>query len=191
MDQKEKWIENFTTGKFAQCDKNVITFIANVLFHTTHPEIIEELFGNGYCYYFAKMLKDAFERGKICWHRNYGHIVWMDTDDTAYDIHGPFYDYNDDDLLPAEQALGEMLVDLKHNGKEFNAESPVFHEWAQSFKMTDLCAVAKVYMLMPKTEINDSISVQDNVLPYWRTHKKELSEIFNNTRKEEILNGRK
>ena len=39
---------------------------------------IASLFTNGFCYYFAVILKDAFNRGEICWHKNYGHIVWRD-----------------------------------------------------------------------------------------------------------------
>lgn len=51
-------------------------------------EIIWQTFTAGYCYYFAVMLKDAFQRGEICWCAPYGHICWVDDNGVPYDISG-------------------------------------------------------------------------------------------------------
>ena len=63
------------SGKEA-ADKDVISFIEGFL---GDHEIIWQTFTAGYCYYFAVMLKDAFQRGEICWCAPYGHICWWMT----------------------------------------------------------------------------------------------------------------
>lgn len=106
---KTKWIESNTNGIFKDANKDVIQFIANVLYDNTDPDKIYDFFANGNCYYFALMLKYAFNRGTICWHRNHGHIVWVDDDNIAYDIGGVFYDYNEKDLLPVEDIIRRFI----------------------------------------------------------------------------------
>lgn len=51
-------------------------------------EAIRRLFHCGYCYYFANMLKLAFNRGTVCLAYPFGHVVWLDVDGVAYDIEG-------------------------------------------------------------------------------------------------------
>lgn len=51
-------------------------------------EVIRKQFRAGYCYYFAVILKDAFQRGEICWAAPYSHIVWLDVNNVPYDIEG-------------------------------------------------------------------------------------------------------
>ena len=120
---------------------------------------IGDIFSGGYCYYFAVMLKTAFNGGTVCRHRNYGHIVWQDEDGIAYDINGVFEDYAEGDLLDVETSLGDMLVDFKHNGAEYRAGSKMFHDWAEHYKMTDLCALSDIYRNMPPEEIDDNETV--------------------------------
>ena len=72
------------SGKEA-ADKDVISFIEGFL---GDHEIIWQTFTAGYCYYFAVMLKDAFQRGEICWCAPYGHICWVDDNGVPYDISG-------------------------------------------------------------------------------------------------------
>lgn len=118
---KEEWIKK-------QCkygvNKTIITFIADVLFHNTPGvtdensiESIRSLFASGYCYYFAKMLQDAFPGGKICICYPYGHIVYI-YDDVAYDIDGvSTAEY--EMYIPAEQ-FGEAINDFRHiQGKDY------------------------------------------------------------------------
>lgn len=72
------------SGKEA-ADKDVISFIEGFL---GDHEIIWQTFTAGYCYYFAVMLKDAFQRGEIRWCAPYGHICWVDDNGVPYDISG-------------------------------------------------------------------------------------------------------
>ncbi len=176
---KEQWIKNWTTGKWSDSNKDVITFIANFLYaDEKNSEVVYNLFANGYCYYFATMLKAAFNRGTICWHRNHSHIIWLDDDNIAYDIGGVFYDYEDGDLLPVKKSLGAMIVDFKHTGEKWSCHSKQFHDWVEHYKMTDIYAVSDIYCNMPKEEIDDRWLVETNVLQYWMIHERELSEYY-------------
>lgn len=103
--------------------KDVLNFIKNFLNHNKDKcnadKILKEQFTTGYCYYFAVILKTAFNRGEICWCAPYGHFCWVDEDRTPYDIYGiciseaehyiPYY------------FLGEALNDFLHTDKKFNA----------------------------------------------------------------------
>lgn len=165
---KEKWIKCYTTGKFATSDEDVITFIANVLYtDETQSDRVYEIFASGYCYYFAMMLKAAFNRGDICWHRNHGHIVWVDESGIAYDIGGVFYDYEDGDLLPVETSLADMIVDFKHNGETYSTGSKKFKDWTEHYHMTEIYAISDIYRNIPKGEVDDNKTVADNALDYW------------------------
>ena len=75
---------------------------------------LEILFSNGYCYHFAQILKNTFNRGEICNTYPYGHIVWMDNDNTPYDIHG--INYSECDYYIPERYLKEHIEPFKHNG---------------------------------------------------------------------------
>lgn len=171
---KEKWIESNTSGFFKEANKDIITFIADILYSNPDSDTIYNLFANGYCYYFALMLKNAFNRGTICWHRNYSHIVWVDDDNIAYDINGVFYDY-DNELLPVE-ILGDMIVDFKHT-QEYCSGNIQFKDWCDHYNMSECYAISDIYKNMP--EYDDSITVPENALLYWTTHEAELSEYYN------------
>lgn len=78
----------------------------------TASDIIYNQFASGYCYYFAQMLKTAFHRGEICWAAPFGHIVWVDDNEVAYDISG----CNDSECkyyVPIFM-LGNMIKDFMH-----------------------------------------------------------------------------
>lgn len=51
-------------------------------------ESVEHHFRSGYCWHLAIILRETFGRGKVCWAAPFGHIVWVDEDDLAYDIEG-------------------------------------------------------------------------------------------------------
>ena len=102
--------------------KDVLDFIENFLSHNADRNaeaILKEQFANGYCYYFAVILKTAFKRGEVCWCAPYGHFCWVDEDGVPYDIYGiciseaehyiPYY------------FLGEALNDFLHTDKTYNA----------------------------------------------------------------------
>lgn len=65
--------------KHPAIDKNVLQFIADFACHTAtngdEYEILRSTFRNGYCYYFARILKTAFNRGEVCWAAPFGHFV--------------------------------------------------------------------------------------------------------------------
>lgn len=112
---KLKWIKQQTEDG---ADEAIITFISNILFHhvanvedSNSIESIRSLFADGYCYYFAKMLQDAFPGGRICFCYPYGHIVYI-YNQIAYDIDGistAEYEL----YIPIEQ-FGEAINDFRH-----------------------------------------------------------------------------
>lgn len=79
-------------------NEEVLRFIGNFLFHgvpevplETSCESIRSTFRAGYCYYFAIMLRAAFQRGKICHAYPFSHIVWLDDNDIPYDVEGVYF----------------------------------------------------------------------------------------------------
>lgn len=74
-------------------------------------EVIYNQFRNGYCYYFAIILKNAFNRGEICIAYPFGHIVWID-DGIPYDI-GGVYDGESTEFIPISY-LGNLIEDFMH-----------------------------------------------------------------------------
>lgn len=85
-------------------------------------DAIEKVFRNGYCYYFAIMLKDAFNRGEVCMTYDCMHVVWIDDDNVAYDINGIFGWYADTSnkdnywnglLIPVEK-IPNYIESFKH-----------------------------------------------------------------------------
>ena len=56
------------------------------------PGKVLSKYRNGYCYFFAVMLKHAFQRGSIEMAVTNDHIVWKDIDNTKYDIGGIYKD---------------------------------------------------------------------------------------------------
>ena len=180
MTSREEFIENYTTNRYQKFNKDVVTFIADILYDGRNKDgSIRSFFRAGYCYYFAAMLKDAFGRGTLCVAEPYGHIVWMDEDGCAYDIEGPY--------LPADHECegftnvvfyGDAIYDFMHvPGKEYHG-SPSFHEWAKFMKMTDIYAATLIYGDIPKEKVDWSTNFQDNVELYWMQHQMELQEKY-------------
>lgn len=173
---KENMIDFYTKGRYRDiCDKEVIEFIVNFKCKNGANAIehIEETFGNGYCYYFALMLKEAFQRGELKWHRNHSHIVWMDTNGTSYDIYGPFEYYNNDDELVSINVLGDMIKDFKHIPYTIYF-SEDFEKEAYERDLSPLQFAQKIYMKIPKEEYDDTKTVKEQALKYWNERKGEL-----------------
>lgn len=108
---------------YPKANKNVLTFIANFLgCHGTDASNVEHLratFHAGYCYYFAVILKTAFQRGEVCWVAPFGHMVWQDTDGMVYDIEG-VYSGESEHFIPY-QMIGDGIWDFMHvPGLEYN-----------------------------------------------------------------------
>ena len=82
--------------------KDVLDFIADIAFKPNcDAESTRLLFRTGYCYYFAVMLKDAFNRGKVCAAYPISHFVWVDDNGIPYDIEG-IYEGSAEDYIPIE-----------------------------------------------------------------------------------------
>lgn len=96
------------------CD--VLEFIDK--FVSLAPEIMVEVFSNGYCWYFAHILKRHFERGEVCIAAPLGHMVWVDDDDTPYDIWG--VNCSECDYYIPERYLGDCLEDFMHIRSKIN-----------------------------------------------------------------------
>ena len=113
---KQEFIKN-QCETWKKADKQVIEYIANVLYHQGErgKDVIRKLYRAGYCYYFASMLKDAFKRGIICYAYYEGHIVWLDGNneisDLAYDIDGVYKNFKH--LIPIEK-IGVGINDFMH-----------------------------------------------------------------------------
>ena len=182
-DLKERWIEKSTSGICASADRSVITFIAEFRMRQGYDsDDIYDLFANGYCFYFATILQTSFSRGEVCWHRCHGHIMWRDTDGQAYDIGGLFLDARPEDILPVDSSLGSMIVDFLHNGKEFTSTDPDFNEWSKLQDSTPVVALSTIYRLIPIDERDDSKSVEDNALNYWRGHRSYIEATYYETK---------
>lgn len=118
-------------------DEKVLTFIGNITgYHypnSQKQDSIYELFASGYCYYFALMLKDAFQRGEVCWCAPHGHICWVDDNGHPYDIHGSC-DSECDYFIPILY-IQDGLADFKHvPGKVFDASEEYIQDALQKFE---------------------------------------------------------
>lgn len=99
---------------YPTADAQVLGFIYDFLMHSgkNNSEIIRKQFHNGYCYYFAHMLRTAFNRGTVCIAAPIGHFVWMDDNQVPYDIEG-VNESNCSEYVP-ESFLGDMVQDFLH-----------------------------------------------------------------------------
>lgn len=133
---KEKMKENIF--KFhPEANKDVIDFIINFNWHSgdsiMSQEMIRKHFRAGYCYYFAIILKEAFERGTVCWCAPFGHLCWVDDDGIPYDIEG-VCESDCDYYIPVEY-IKEGLVDFKHvPGKKFGATKEYIDDAIKRYK---------------------------------------------------------
>lgn len=149
--------------------------------HITH------LFCNGYCYYFANMLKTAFG-GRICWPQDRGHIVWVDCDEDcsvnelqnaiAYDITGVFQDYKR--LWPVEY-LGETIAGFIHSEYTFHLNTD-FAEACEFYKISEIYAITLIWECMPEEEIlsayKNGMNLVDTAYQYWISHHEEFARLF-------------
>lgn len=96
-------------------------------------EMIRSLFMDGYCYYFATMLKTAFNRGEICWCAPFGHFVWVDDNGVPYDIEG--VSTAEAEYYIPEEYVAEGLDDFKHvPGKSFGATKAYIGKAIERYK---------------------------------------------------------
>ena len=132
------WIRHWNVG-----DKDVLefidTFMSNVA-NVNEQEVLRKTFRAGYCYYFAHMLKKAFGRGKVCWAAPFGHMVWVDTDGTPYDVEGVYY--GEAQWFIPESYLGDCIWDFMHvPNKTYNATQKDLDSIIEKYKKDNgLCS---------------------------------------------------
>ena len=107
-------------------------FYENVGQDYDKQEVLRYQFRNGYCYYFAVMLKAAFSRGEVCWAAPFGHFCWVDDDGTPYDCEGVYYG-EAEHFIP-EHYLGDAINDFLHTDKVFNASKDDIQSIINKFK---------------------------------------------------------
>lgn len=143
--------------QFPGVREEVLHFIGSLVTHLNTPEstsCIESVFSSGYCYYFALMLQHNFG-GDIMWHYGYSHIVWLDSDEIAYDIHGVFNDYAEHDLVPVDllgSGLNNFLhvTDIPETPEEINLIHKRVKEW-RTRKTLDNFRIQEVTTLFDNT----------------------------------------
>lgn len=140
----EKWKESGTLDRTiwkADADNNmdeaVLSFIYRFMTcHGTDSSNLENMratFRNGYCYYFACMLKEAFARGEVCIAAPFGHFVWVDTDGMPYDIEGAYC--GEAELFIPASRLGRMVDDFLHvDGKGYCATKEEIQNLMDSYR---------------------------------------------------------
>lgn len=124
---KNKERENFINSikKWEkEANESVLGFIFDFVWCKTSNineyELIRSLFMDGYCYYFAVILKTAFNRGEICWCAPYAHFIWLDTNGIPYDIEG--VSTAEANYYIPEAYITDGIADFKHvPGVEFGA----------------------------------------------------------------------
>lgn len=124
-------------------DENVLNFIDKFALSKgadSYNNVIQPLFRSGYCYYFAIMLKEAFnDEGELCLCCPYGHIVWM-YKGVPYDIEG-VYNGEAELFIPLRFLSTVDIMSFKHVltdeelGGELDAEykASVINTFCDSF----------------------------------------------------------
>lgn len=169
--EKNEWIEyQINNGG----SRDVIEFIEGVI--ESSGEKFRNAFADDYSYYFANMLKLAFNRGEIYWHRNYHHIVWKDDDGKTYDVFG-VYKNRKAEFVPFSH-LGNMGQLFKLPGIDtINFGCPEFVEWCNNKRINPITTIMAFYT--NSEEMNDSTDVISNALAYWRLHEDDLNNAYN------------
>lgn len=132
-----RYIWEFQYPDRDKADEIVLAFINNVACYH-HADLMKqsavyELFSSGYCFYFAVMLREAFQRGEVCWCAPYGHICWVDNNGLAYDIYG-ICDAPADYFIPVSY-IKDGLADFKHvPGEAFDASEEYIQDAIQRFE---------------------------------------------------------
>jgi hypothetical protein len=123
---KCKFIDDNYSKSEHTANMDVLKFIADFVYldrlsNRGGDAHIKHQFLHGYCYYFALILKDAFNRGEICAATPSDHIVWVDTDGIPYDVTG-VCKFKYECLIPISH-FGDIIKDFKHVPHEVSITS--------------------------------------------------------------------
>lgn len=108
MTTKKEFINSCKKYK-PEVDLQILQFIADFVYHADNQSTYH-LFSQGYCYHFALILKNTFNKGEICWVAPFAHFIWL-YNDIPYDING-IYDGESKTFIP-EKYLGHAINDFK------------------------------------------------------------------------------
>lgn len=129
---KETWIQSQLDSQ-PKARRDVLEFIWDIttpcsIKSKDGQEVLTSQFASGYCYYFALILKDAFD-GEMMWVKGRGHIVWCDTDNhVCYDSWGVYQvDISRDGSgEPVTlELLGSDLESFRHRGHDFDVQNEI------------------------------------------------------------------
>jgi hypothetical protein len=119
------------------CNTEVEQFIEDWYNHFSidveDQEKLRAHYRSGYCWHFAHMLQTTFNRGQVCWAAPFGHVIWLDTDNTPYDCEGvyqgeAFY------FIPEECLPDFAFDDFKHiSGKGTGLSKEAIIELIKSY----------------------------------------------------------
>ena len=98
-------------------------------------EVLRRQFRAGYCYYFAHMLKIAFNRGEVCWCAPFGHMCWVDVDGTPYDCEGEYT--GEAVYLIPEHYLGDAIKDFKHIDETYDTSYDVMLDIINRYRIDE------------------------------------------------------
>ena len=89
-------------------------------------------FRGGYCWYFAHMLRLAFNRGTVCWACPCSHFVWMDEDNVCWDIQGRVCNDEYSFFIPESYLPENILFTFQQtNYKEHDVEKHTLDQFMQ------------------------------------------------------------
>lgn len=160
MLSKEDWIASHRK-QFPDARPDVLGFIYDF---SSRSSDLYEVFVNGYCFYFANMLREAFNGGDVCWSVGRGHVVWVDDNDVAYDISGVYYDF---DQLVSVDYLGALVNDFKHNGWKYTVPDSRISKWCAENKVLDITAVSTLWKCIPTAKLDFTQTVESDAIKYW------------------------
>ena len=121
-------------NRYPGSNAQVLYFIFDMQYRDVinESDVIRQLFHNGYCYYFANMLKIAFNRGEVCWAAPYGHFVWQDNDGICYDIEG--VTISEADYFIPVSYIGDGIKDFLHiRDVSYNATQEDLSKWINAY----------------------------------------------------------
>ena len=114
----KEWIRDMrgTDNHSAEVSEFCNKFIRTACDCGVEWDALRKLYMAGYCYYFAMMLKAAFNRGEVYITAPYGHVVWRDIDDHYYDIEGEYIG-DVEAMIPVTDPFCS-IKDFKHLGEK-------------------------------------------------------------------------
>ena len=161
---------NIQTAKFPNVSKDILEFIANIVSQEGFGPnaAIINLFSNGYCYYFALMLKDAFG-GELYADIDKQHILWKDTREG--NSYGLFYDIHGAHKCKKQYMPIELLYDslecYRHRGKDHELFIEI-EEYKEIHNITSGELNEKVFGIIPDNMKSYPYPNEEDTLRYFK-----------------------